>query len=80
MDCEIGARPSCPAVSARPLNAATEAFNRPIGSFEGRVLPQLRRFEEAGAASAREVGAPAQIDAVARELAAGERGLAEVAG
>jgi len=31
------------------------AYNEAVGSFESRVVPQLRRIEEAGAGSEREV-------------------------
>jgi DNA recombination protein RmuC len=39
----------------RQLGSAVGAYNEAIGSFEARVLPQLRRIEEAGAASEREL-------------------------
>lgn len=52
------------------LNGATKAFNDSVGSFEGRLLPQLRRLEGLGAQSARSIDAPGQIDASARSLQA----------
>ena len=39
----------------RQLGSAVNAYNEAIGSFESRVVPQLRRIEEAGAGSEREV-------------------------
>jgi DNA recombination protein RmuC len=39
----------------RQLGSAVGAYNEAVGSFEARVIPQLRRIEEAGAASEREV-------------------------
>jgi len=39
----------------RQLGSAVNAYNEAVGSFEARVVPQLRRIEEAGAASEREV-------------------------
>jgi DNA recombination protein RmuC len=39
----------------RQLGSAVSAYNEAVGSFESRVIPQLRRIEEAGAASEREV-------------------------
>jgi DNA recombination protein RmuC len=35
----------------RRLNAAVEAYNQGVGSLDARVLPQLRRLEQAGAGS-----------------------------
>jgi DNA recombination protein RmuC len=37
----------------RQLGSAVTAYNEAVGSFESRVVPQLRRIEEAGAASGR---------------------------
>ena len=39
----------------RQLGSAVSAYNEAVGSFESRVVPQLRRIEEAGAGSEREV-------------------------
>jgi DNA recombination protein RmuC len=39
----------------RQLGSAVGAYNEAVGSFEARVIPQLRRIEEAGAASERKV-------------------------
>src|SRR5579862_5787160 len=39
----------------RQLGSAVTAYNEAVGSFEARVMPQLRRIEEAGAGSGREV-------------------------
>jgi DNA recombination protein RmuC len=39
----------------RQLGSAVGAYNEAIGSFESRVVPQLRRIEEAGASSGRAV-------------------------
>jgi DNA recombination protein RmuC len=61
----------------RQLTSATNAYNDSVGSLEGRVLPQLRRFEDLGAKSEKELAGVKAIDAGARvlvvpELAAGE--------
>jgi DNA recombination protein RmuC len=39
----------------RQLGSAVTAYNEAIGSFESRVIPQLRRIEEAGATSGRPI-------------------------
>ncbi|MGA2469494.1 MAG: DNA recombination protein RmuC [Solirubrobacteraceae bacterium] len=39
----------------RQLGSAVNAYNEAVGSFESRVIPQLRRIEEAGAGSERDV-------------------------
>ena len=39
----------------RQLDSAVGAYNEAIGSFEHRVIPQVRKIEQAGAASEREV-------------------------
>ncbi|MGD0198739.1 MAG: DNA recombination protein RmuC [Solirubrobacteraceae bacterium] len=39
----------------RQLGSAVNAYNEAVGSFESRVVPQLRRIEEAGAGSEREI-------------------------
>jgi DNA recombination protein RmuC len=54
----------------RQLGSAVGAYNEAVGSFDGRVMPQLRRIEEAGAKSERELGAPAPVESSPRPLAA----------
>jgi DNA recombination protein RmuC len=39
----------------RQLDSAVTAYNEAVGSFDARVVPQVRRIEEAGAASDRAV-------------------------
>ena len=56
----------------RGLTSATNAYNDSVGSLEGRVLPQLRRFEDYGAASEKPLTTPAAIDAAPRALTAPE--------
>ena len=59
----------------RQLDSAVGAYNEAIGSFEARVVPQLRRIEEAGASSGRavEIGgieeSPRALTAAIGELA-----------
>jgi DNA anti-recombination protein RmuC len=56
----------------RQLSCATEAYNSSVGSLEGRVLPQLRRFEELGAGSEQALAPPKAIDGAARVMVAPE--------
>ena len=51
----------------RQLDSATTAYNQAVGSFEGRVLPQLRRIEQLdGMALGERVPEPAAIDTAPR--------------
>src|SRR5271166_1156602 len=54
----------------RQLDSAVSAYNEAVGSFDHRVIPQVRRIEQAGAASDREVLAPSAIELNARTLTA----------
>jgi DNA recombination protein RmuC len=54
----------------RQLDSAVGAYNEAVGSFDHRVVPQVRRIEQAGAASEREVRAPAAVEGAARPLTA----------
>ncbi len=53
----------------RQLGSAVGAYNEAVGSFDSRVVPQLRRVEEAGAKSERELTSPVPIEATPRPLA-----------
>lgn len=52
------------------LKTATEAYNRAVGSFEGRFLPMGRKLDEMKVTeqSKRELKAPCGVDTVVREL------------
>jgi len=52
----------------RQLDSATRAYNEAIGSFEHRVIPQVRRIEQTGASSERDVQTPAALEITARAL------------
>jgi len=52
----------------RQLGSAVGAYNEAVGSFDSRVVPQLRRVEEAGARSERELTGPAPVEASPRSL------------
>jgi DNA recombination protein RmuC len=54
----------------RQLDSAVTAYNEAIGSFDHRVIPQVRRIEQAGAASEREVTAPPAVEITARAITA----------
>jgi DNA recombination protein RmuC len=54
----------------RQLDSAVCAYNEAIGSFDHRVIPQVRRIEQAGAASEREVLAPPAVEITARAITA----------
>jgi DNA recombination protein RmuC len=54
----------------RQLDSAVGAYNEAIGSFEHRVIPQVRKIEQAGAASERKVLAPDAVEITARAITA----------
>ncbi len=55
----------------RQLGSAVAAYNEAVGSFERRVIPQVRRIEEAGAGSERAIEAPDALEAIPRPVTAG---------
>src|SRR6202453_1004885 len=54
----------------RQLDSAVGAYNEAVGSFDHRVVPQVRRIEQAGASSEREVLAPGAVETAARPVTA----------
>lgn len=54
----------------RQLDSAITAYNEAVGSFDARVVPQVRKIEQAGAASDRAVQAPAAVETNARAVTA----------
>jgi DNA recombination protein RmuC len=52
----------------RQLDSATTAYNEAVGSFEHRVIPQVRRIEEAGASSDKDVLSPPAVEITARAI------------
>jgi DNA recombination protein RmuC len=61
----------------RQLNSAVNAYNQGAGSLDARVLPQLRRLEEAGAGSERPLPPLAGLDTPAKLIVAPELAEAE---
>jgi DNA recombination protein RmuC len=56
----------------RQLNSAVSAYNQGAGSLEARVLPQLRRLEEAGGGSEKLVPEVGGVDTPAKLIVAPE--------
>ena len=57
------------ASARRQLGSAVAAYNEAVGSFDSRVMPQVRRIEQAGAASERELEPPPPLEVTARAIA-----------
>ena len=58
--------------AGRQLGSAVNAYNEAVGSAESRVLPQIRRFQELGAASGEDPESPKPIDQAVRSIVAEE--------
>ncbi|MEV4419498.1 DNA recombination protein RmuC [Patulibacter sp. NPDC049589] len=54
----------------KSLNTAVSKYNAAVGSFDGRVLPQVKRLEELDAKSAKVLPEPAGVEETAREVRA----------
>lgn len=50
------------------LEGAVKSYNQFVGSAETRMLPTLRKFEEAGAKSAKEIAEVKPVESIPREL------------
>ncbi len=57
------------AKAGRQLNSAAKAYDDAVGSWESRIVPQLRRIEEMGAASGKELEEPRRVDRAVRPVA-----------
>jgi DNA recombination protein RmuC len=61
------------------LNRSVAAYNQAVGSLESRVMPQVRRFEQLGAAPAdAQIEELTQIEMTARHLQSAELAIAEI--
>lgn len=58
--------------AGRQLGSAVNAYNEAVGSAESRVLPQLRRIQDLGAATAEELEEPQPVDHAVRPVVAEE--------
>jgi len=58
------------AKAGRQLSSAVSAYNDAVGSFDSRVIPQVRKIEQAGASSERQVQAPNAVEITARAITA----------
>jgi len=56
----------------RQLESATKSFNSAVGSLEGMVLPQARRFRDLGAAGGDDIPELEPIETQTRQLTAPE--------
>jgi DNA recombination protein RmuC len=65
------------AKAGRQLDSAANAYNSAVGSLESRIMPQLRRIEEMGAASGKELEEPRSIDRVVKVVSSGDAELPE---
>jgi DNA recombination protein RmuC len=54
------------AKTGRQLDSAVSAYNRAVGSFEHKLIPQIRAIEQAGIASERQIESPSEIETPAR--------------
>src|SRR4029077_6844619 len=53
--------------TGRQLDSAVSAYNKAVGSFDHKLIPQIRHIERAGvAASERQIEAPPTIETAAR--------------
>ena len=53
------------------IRQAVDRYNKLVGSIDTRMVPTLRKFEDAGAKSGKTLVEPKKLDSVPRELASG---------
>lgn len=54
------------------IRQSVERYNRLVGSIDTRMLPTLKKFEEAGVSSAKNLTEPKPVDATPRLMGAGD--------
>ncbi len=65
------------AKTGRQLDSAVNAYNKAVGSFDHKLVPQIRHIEQAGIVSERQIDAPPAIETTARPLTARLEPVAE---
>jgi DNA recombination protein RmuC len=63
--------------TGRQLDSAVSAYNKAVGSFDHKLIPQIRHIEQAGIASERQIDAPPAIETTARPITARLEPVAE---
>jgi DNA recombination protein RmuC len=58
----------------RTLNQSVNGYNQMVGSMQGRLTPTLKKFEELGAKSGKELAELKPVDAEPRGLVVGDEG------
>ena len=56
------------------IRMSVERYNRLVGSIDSRMMPTLKKFEDAGAKSGKALVEPKRVEGEARLLAGGEEG------
>lgn len=65
------------AKTGRQLDSAVSAYNKAVGSFDRKLVPQIRHIEQAGIASERQIEAPPAIETTAQPITARLEPVAE---
>jgi DNA recombination protein RmuC len=60
------------------IRQSVERYNRLVGSIDTRLMPTLRKFEDAGAGSAKQLSELGQVEAVPRALETGASDAGEI--
>ena len=58
------------AKTGRQLNSAVSAYNKAVGSFDHKLIPQIRAIEQAGISSEHRIAEPPALEATARPVTA----------
>ncbi|MGK2931906.1 MAG: DNA recombination protein RmuC [Solirubrobacterales bacterium] len=61
----------------KSLGQATDSYNQAIASYEARVVPQLRRIEDAGAKSAKDIEPAPTVETTTKMIALESAGVEE---